>query len=69
MGHLELYPFVELKVFSGTGTDEVSLSADVRHRQNRENNVSRDPLDNVSRDPLDNETLEAPYSSLNLLYS
>ena len=69
MGHLELYPFVELKAFSGTGTDEVSLGADVRHGQNREDNVSRDPLDNVSQDPLDNETLEAPHSSLNLLFS
>ena len=69
MGHLELYPFVELKAFSGTGTDEVSLSADVRHGQNREDNVNRDPLDNVSQDPLDNETLEAPHSSLNLLFS
>ena len=59
MGHLELYPFVELKALSETATDEVSLGADVRHGQNRE--------DNVSWQPLDNETLEAPHSSSNLL--
>ena len=55
----------------------MSLGADVRHGQNREDNVTQDPLDNVTRDsldnvtrdPLDNETLEAPHSSLNLLHS
>ena len=36
------------------------LGADVRHAQNREDNVV--PLDNVTRDTLDNDTLEAPRS-------
>ena len=65
LGHLELCPFVELKAFNRTGTDEVSLSADVRHGQNREDNV----WTMCPQDPLDNETLEAPHSSSNLLYS
>ena len=52
MGHS--YPFVRLKAFSATGTDEMDLGADVRHRQNREDNVTWDPLDNVTQDPLDN---------------
>ena len=60
-GHLDQYPFVGSKAFSATRTDEMSLGADVRHSQNRE--------DNVTWDPLDNETLEAPHSSLNLLHS
>ena len=68
-GHLDQYPFVGSKAFSATRTDEMSLGADVRHGQNREDNVTRDSLDNVTRDPLDNETLEAPHSSLNLLHS
>ena len=68
-GHLDQYPFVGSKAFSATRTDEMSLGADVRHGQNREDNVTQDPLDNVTRDSLDNETLEAPHSSLNLLHS
>ena len=68
LGHLELCPFVEFKAFNRTGTDEVSLSADVRHGQNREDNVSLWTMC-PRGDPLDNETLEAPHSSLNLLFS